>query len=142
MGKLARKIILILLRCVLGGILVYAGLIKAFAPAQFTVEIGNYRIVPAIVATGLALYLPWLEIFAGLTLIANRATRGGLLVLAMLLVVFICAVSSAWLRGLSISCGCFGAHLQTSNYSLLLLRDFALLAVATILIRTRNQSGP
>lgn len=138
---MARKIIFILLRCVLGGIFVYAGAIKAFDPAQFAVEIENYRLVSTIFATVLALYLPWLEIFAGLALIANRGARGGLILIAMLLVVFIGALSSAWFRGLSISCGCFGAHVQTSNYSFLVLRDFALLAIAAILLRARKQRG-
>lgn len=133
MGKLARKVILILLRGVLGGVFIYAGAMKALDPGPFAAEVENYRLVSGIVAAGFALYLPWLEIFAGLAVLTTVAARGGLVVLAMLLVVFIGALSSAWMRGLNISCGCLGTHFQTSSYALLLGRDWVLLVIAGIL---------
>jgi len=57
----------------------------------------------------------------------------------VLLGAFIIGVTSAWARGLSIDCGCFGgggavASDQT-RYGTELLRDGALLVVAAVLIR-------
>ena len=58
--------------------------------------------------------------------------------MAILLLVFIFAVASAWVRGLSIDCGCFGgggevAPGQTA-YGTELLRDAGLLLLALWLV--------
>ena len=52
--------------------------------------------------------LPVVEIALGIALIAGVFVRTAALVSALLLVVYIAGVASAWARGLQIDCGCFG----------------------------------
>jgi len=93
---------------IVGGIFVYAGVIKALDPVRFGLDIDNYKTLPWFVSVRLAFYLPWLEIFCGLALIFRFLYRGGLSILAALIAVFIGVTIAAKLRGLDITCGCFG----------------------------------
>ncbi len=93
---------------IVGGIFVYAGVSKVFDPAQFANDIDNYKTLPWFVSVRLAFYLPWLEIFCGLAVISRFFYRGGLSILTALLAVFIGVTIAAKLRGLDITCGCFG----------------------------------
>jgi hypothetical protein len=56
----------------------------------------------------LAMGLPPFEIACGLLLIGPWTRRVGSLAVAIVLVVFMIALSSALLRGLTLDCGCFG----------------------------------
>jgi hypothetical protein len=93
---------------IVGGIFIYAGVIKALDPVRFGLDIDNYKTLPWFVSVRLAFYLPWLEIFCGLALIFRFLYRGGLSILTALITVFIGATTAARLRGLDITCGCFG----------------------------------
>ena len=93
---------------IVGGIFVYAGVSKVFDPVQFANDIDNYKTLPWFVSVRLAFYLPWLEIFCGLAVISRFFYRGGLSILTALLAVFIGVTIAAKLRGLDITCGCFG----------------------------------
>jgi uncharacterized membrane protein len=112
------------------GIFLYAGISKITAPADFARAIELYRIVPHTPALITALYLPWLEIGCAFALFI-RALRGGALALLTLCsAVFTAAIASALVRGLDISCGCFGADGATGRTALLIsLARAALLAL-------------
>lgn len=119
---------IIALRRLLGGLFVFAGLMKALDPAEFANDIANYQLLPWSFAVGAAFYLPWLEILAGGMLIFGTWKAGALRILILLMLAFVQALFAAWLRRLNIHCGCFGSAFATSNYALLFLRDFAILA--------------
>src|SRR5438046_7270394 len=93
---------------IVGGIFIYAGVIKALDPIRFASDIDNYKILPWTISVQLAFYLPWLEIVCGLALIARRLYLGGLSILTLLTFIFIIATMVAKIRGLDITCGCFG----------------------------------
>jgi uncharacterized membrane protein YphA (DoxX/SURF4 family) len=93
---------------VLGAVFVYAGIVKALDPVQFASDIDNFKILPWPVSVALAFYLPWLEIFCGLGLVFRFFYRGALSILTALIVVFTASIIAAKLRGLDITCGCFG----------------------------------
>jgi uncharacterized membrane protein YphA (DoxX/SURF4 family) len=88
---------------------------------------------------------PFLEIALGLLLLAGLAVRLGAAIGAVLMLVFIAGIASAWARGLQIDCGCFskGGELgagQVPTYGREILRDLAFLVMAGILLvkpRTR-----
>jgi uncharacterized membrane protein YphA (DoxX/SURF4 family) len=101
---------------IVGGIFVYAGVSKVLDPAQFANDIDNYKTLPWFVSVRLAFYLPWLEIFCGLAVISRFFYRGGLSILTALLAVFIGATVAAKMRGLDITCGCFGHASQNWNF--------------------------
>ena len=113
---------------IVGGIFIYAGAIKALDPVRFATDIDNYKILPWTIAAGLAFYLPWLEIFCGVALITRRLYLGGLSVLIALVCVFTVATIAAKVRGLDITCGCFGHASQHWSFSGHLALDLVVLA--------------
>ena len=113
---------------IVGGVFVYAGALKALDPIGFASDIDNYKILPWTISVGLAFYLPWLEILCGLALIARRLYLGGLSILTALVSIFMIATIAAKIRGLDITCGCFGHASKNWNFSGHLALDLALLA--------------
>jgi len=113
---------------VLAGIFIYAGAIKAFDPIRFASDIDNYKILQWTIATGLAFYLPWLEILCGVALIVRRLYLGGLSILTALVCVFTVATIAAKVRGLDITCGCFGHASKNWSFSGHIALDLAILA--------------
>ena len=79
-----------------------------FDPVQFASDIDNYKLLPWPVSVALAFYLPWLEIFCALGLVFRFLYRGALSILSASIVVFTLATIAAKVRGLDITCGCFG----------------------------------
>jgi putative oxidoreductase len=113
---------------VVGGIFICAGAIKAVDPIRFANDIDNYKILPWTTGVGLAFYLPWLEVLCGVTLIFRVLYRGGLSILVALIGVFIAATIAAKIRGLDITCGCFGHASKNWSFSTHLALDLAILA--------------
>src|SRR6266853_6859384 len=122
---------------IVGCVFIYAGAIKVLDPVQFANDIDNYKILPWMIAVGLAFYLPWLEVFCGLALILRRLYLGGLSILTALIAVFLGATIAAKFRGLDITCGCFGHASQHWNVSVHLALDLLLL-VALIFLLLRS----
>jgi len=118
---------------IVGGIFVYAGVVKVLDPVQFANDIDNYKTLPWFVSVRLAVYLPWLEIFCGLALIFRFLYRGGLLILTALILVFMGATIAAKARGLDITCGCFGHASKNWNFSTHLGLDLLILLAAVVL---------
>ena len=118
---------------IIGGIFIYAGVIKAMDPVGFANDIDNYKILPWPLTVRLAFYLPWLEILCGLAMILGLLYRGGLLILTMLISIFIIASVIAKARGLDITCGCFGHASKYLSFFGHLALDFVLLAVLVAL---------
>ena len=121
---------------VVGGIFIYAGVIKVLDPVQFANDIDNYKALPWFVSVRLAFYLPWLEIFCGLAVVFRLLYRGGLSILTGLIFVFTGATVAAKARGLDITCGCFGHASQHWSFSQHIAVDVVLFAaLVTALIR-------
>src|SRR6266404_8649521 len=118
----------------IGGVFIYAGAIKALDPIRFANDIDNYKVLPWAISVRLAFYLPWLEIFCGLALIARRLYFGGLSILAALVFIFVIATVFAKIRGLDISCGCFGHVSKSWNLPAHLALDFVLLIFLLLLL--------
>jgi hypothetical protein len=125
---------------IVGGIFIYAGAIKVLDPVQFAIDIDNYKILPWTISVGLAFYLPWLEMFSGLALIVRRLYLGGLSILTALVAVFLVATIAAKVRGLDITCGCFGHASQNWNFPTHLAIDLAILG-ALLALSFRVASG-
>jgi putative oxidoreductase len=98
-----------LLRVGVGALFLYAGIAKGLSPAGFAEDIANYRMLPGALVPLVAVTLPWMEILAGMALVTGWGVRGGALVVAGMLVVFAVGIGQALIRGIDLSCGCFGA---------------------------------
>ena len=96
-------------------------------PAEFASDIDNYKILPWPVSVALAFYLPWLEIFCALGLIFRCFYRGALSILTGLIVVFTLSTIAAKVRGLDITCGCFGHASQHWSFPAHLATNLAIL---------------
>lgn len=110
-------------RLILAGLFIYAGTIKLIQPDTFLSDIESYRMMPYALAWLTAFYLPPLEIVFGLGLLLPKFRKPSAYLLLLLTVVFILAITAAWLRGLDISCGCFGSSEEPANYLWLIVRD-------------------
>jgi len=131
------------LRFLVGGVFLVAGGLKVLDPARFAADIDHFRLLPYFAVAPLALYLPWLEIICGLAVFVGAARRSALVLLFALTVVFIAAITSAWLRGLDIRCGCFGAA-STAPLAYDLVFDVVLFGALFWLLRVecRPESSP
>ena len=129
----SRSILWRIVALIIGGIFIYAGVIKAMDPIAFANDIDNYKILPWPLVVRLAFYLPWLELLCGLALILRFFYRGGLFILTGLTFVFIAASVIAKVRGLDITCGCFGHASKNWNFSGHLALDLAILAALSAL---------
>ena len=126
---------------VIGALFVYAGVVKIIDPVEFARDIDNYKMMSWPIGVGLALYLPWLEIFCGLALITRILFRGGVFIVTALMSVFIVVSIVAKARGLDVSCGCFGHASKYLNFSWHLALDFLLLG-ALLLLWKRPVTAP
>ena len=122
----------------LAAVFLVSGVLKAIDPDGTYVAVRAYDVLPKAAVPVVAGVLPWLEIALGLLLLAGFATRAVAVAAAGLLLVFVAGVAQAWVRGLSIDCGCFGGggvvdEGQTA-YGSELLRDAGLLLLAGWLI--------
>ena len=111
-----------------GAVFVYAGIVKVADPMRFASDINNYQIIPWSIGVRLAFYLPWLEILCGFALILRRLYLGGLSILTALISIFIVATIAAKVRGIDITCGCFGHASKNWSFTSHLAMDLAILA--------------
>ncbi|CAB4786122.1 MAG: DoxX family membrane protein [Actinobacteria bacterium] len=102
------NLLALLARVILGGALLVAGGLKALHPYQAAAAVRAYELLPVSVANPVGYALPWIEIGVGFILILGLYIRLGALLGAGMMLIFIIGVGSAWARGLSIDCGCFG----------------------------------
>ncbi len=127
---------------IIGGIFIYAGILKVLDPVGFANDIDNYKTLPWVFGVRLAFYLPWLEILCGIGLITRKLYFGGLFLLTGLTGIFIVASIVAKSRGIDITCGCFGHVSKNWSFAQHLSLDLLLLAalLALLLLNRRTQT--
>ncbi|MEO7944047.1 MAG: MauE/DoxX family redox-associated membrane protein [Marmoricola sp.] len=98
----------LLARLIVGGIWIWAGLLKLPHPEESVTAVRAYQLLSLSLADGLGGVLPMLEVVVGACLVVGLLARatGGLSALMQL--AFIIGIASVWSRGISINCGCFG----------------------------------
>jgi uncharacterized membrane protein YphA (DoxX/SURF4 family) len=130
---LKNKTLLVVFRLVLGGLFVYAGVVKVLDPLGFAQDIRNYRLVGQSLSFIAAIVLPWLEILAGVALAAGVWKRASALIISGLLVFFILLTLVTIARGLDVECGCFGALSRKSGFGVI-LEDLGMLFMGLCLL--------
>ena len=125
-------------RVVLGGVFLVAGALKIIDPQSAVAAVRAYELLPESMAMIVGWGQPFVEVALGGLLLAGIATRTVAAVSGLLLVIFIGAVVSAAVRGLSIDCGCFGGGGPVppgqTAYGIEILRDLGLLLLALWLV--------
>jgi uncharacterized membrane protein YphA (DoxX/SURF4 family) len=123
----------------LAAVFLTAGGLKVGDLAASGRAVNAYQLMSYDAAKLVGAVQPFLEIALGLLLLAGLATRLSAAIAAVLLVVFIGGIASAWAQGLQIDCGCFskGGELtggRTAQYGPEILRDVGFLVLAGILL--------
>jgi uncharacterized membrane protein YphA (DoxX/SURF4 family) len=113
------RAVLLVFRVVVGGLFIYAGVLKIVDPLGFARDIENYRLVPGGIAFLTALVLPWVEALSGAALVIGIFKRTSAGLIALMLVLFIGLVAVTMARGLDVDCGCFGALGRKAGWTLL-----------------------
>jgi len=127
---------------IVAGVFIYAGAIKALDPVQFASDIDNYKIFPWPISVALAFYLPWLEIFCGFALVGRLLYRGALSILMALVLMFTLVTIAAKVRGLDITCGCFGHASQNWSFPSHLATNLGILAALVVLWVSNRSPKP
>jgi uncharacterized membrane protein YphA (DoxX/SURF4 family) len=141
-----RDLVGLLARLVLGGVILVAGALKVASPAVSARAVQAYQLLPFDVAAYVGYALPIVEVIVGLLLVLGLFTRSAAAVGGLLMVAFVIGIASAWARGLSIDCGCFGEggtiDPSQTKYLEEILRDVGLLLCAVwLVIRPRAAYG-
>ena len=131
--------LLTFIRIALGGIWIYAGLVKITDIDQTNLTIRAFEIVPISWAKPMSYGLPAVEIALGLMLVVGLAVRWMAALSALFLLLYTGAIASAAARGLRIDCGCFsqGGQLDantSTRYTLDILRDTGLFLLSALLV--------
>ena len=104
----------LLARFILGAVFIYASLDKIADPVGFSTNIDNYHISPIAINNLAALILPWIELIIGLSLITGVFLDGASILTIGLLAFFIFIITQAYMRGISLECGCFKTAVDPS----------------------------
>jgi putative oxidoreductase len=130
-------------RLILAGLFLWAGIRKVIEPGLFLQDLESYELLPYRWAWLISIWLPFLEIAAAAALLTTRRwAQAGAVVIGCMLLAFLAAILSAWARGLTLSCGCFGSSTEPANYSWLVVRDLLMLGLAGgIMVTTKETNG-
>ena len=123
-------------RLFLGAIWLWAAVSKLGNPRDFVETVRAYDVTWEWLSKAIGYGLPVLEFGVGVLLVLGVATRLAAAVSAFLFFIFLIALVQAAARGLKLECGCFGTGGESlsTQYTIDILRDIGLLAVAAYLI--------
>jgi uncharacterized membrane protein YphA (DoxX/SURF4 family) len=119
----------------IGAYFILAALGKIGDLGSFALQVHNFRIVPVWSENLVAMWLPWVELLAGLALVLGVRARSGALVTFVLLVAFTAGVGLAMARGLDFECGCFGTSDHTRVGAFKLLQNIVWTVIAWLALR-------
>ena len=124
----------LILRLFLGGMFVYAAWDKVLEPSSFAMAVRGYKLIPFSLSNLFALCVSWTELVAGVMLILGIFPRKAAGAIAILLVMFIVAITTTLVRGMVVDCGCFGKDGGSSTSWLLIVRNVGLLFGAYLIM--------
>ncbi len=132
----------LLARLVVGGVWIWAGVLKLPDPEGSVTAVRAYQLLPPELADVVGRLLPTLEIVVGACLVLGLLTRGVGLLSALMQAAFIAGIASVWARGIAINCGCFGDGGPDPDafdkYPWEIARDSGLLLASLLLVWLRR----
>ena len=117
----------------LGALFVYAGAMKLCDVAAFANLLSRFEMLPDISLPFFSVAIPLAECVIGSFLAFSRWMRLSAFAVSAMLVVFIVALAQAAVRGLDVSCGCFGGA-SSDGIASAIVRDVFLLVISTWLM--------
>ncbi|MGC0364732.1 putative membrane protein YphA (DoxX/SURF4 family) [Rhodococcus sp. 27YEA15] len=132
------RIVSLLARLGLAAVWLISGVIKFVDPVQTKIAVRGYQLLPESLVGPVATALPLIEIVLGLLILVGLAVRACAGASVLVLAALVATIISAWARGLSIDCGCFGgggaADVDGWDYLQEILRDLGFIALAVWLV--------
>lgn len=129
------RVISALCRFGLAAVWLVSGWLKITNPMETVQSVRAYELLSPDMAQLVGTALPPVELALGVLLLGGIFLRAAAGASAALLLVFIAGIISAWARGLSIDCGCFGsggANPDVTGWTYMseILRDLLFIAMA------------
>jgi uncharacterized membrane protein YphA (DoxX/SURF4 family) len=116
---LQNRNVLLIFRLIVGGVFIWAGISKIADPLSFAQNVRNYQLVGPALSFLTAIFLPWVELIAGMWIIIGIYPRSSALLISCLLMFFILLVLITMARGLDVDCGCFGTFSRRADWQLI-----------------------
>lgn len=120
-------------RLVVGGVLVYAAILKIIHPQQFYLSVLAYNLVGKELSKVIALWLPWVELLAGAGIIGMIWYKANLRLAQLMYAGFTIVLIVTLFRGMTTNCGCFGSAGGSVSW-LHVLGDVVLYFLTTLLV--------
>lgn len=118
--------------------MLYASFSKIAEPKDFATLVDNYQFLPYALTNLMAILLPWVELYVGMSLILGIFVDGATLLTMGMMLMFIIALSQATIRGLDIECGCFTGASKVGVRRI--LEDILWLAMTIIVWRRKENA--
>ena len=134
------SMILLLLRILFGAFFIWSGIAKVKDPIEFAEAVRNFDLIGDPLAPAMALFIPWVEVIAGIAIMWDKFAKGGSGILTGSLAVFTGAIIIAWARGLDITCGCFGGT-EELNYPVKVAQNLGLLLLGGFLFYVTERTS-
>jgi uncharacterized membrane protein YphA (DoxX/SURF4 family) len=122
----ARPWIGLAIRLAAAGVWLAAGVAKIADLEHFDQQVAQYDLLPHTLVGPFAYALPFVEALVGLYLLVGLLIRPAAALACVLMAVFLFAQAQAWIRGLTLDCGCFGSLTHERVGAATILRDLAL----------------
>lgn len=123
----------VLMRLVLGGVFLWAGVVKIPDLELFSYTVRAYNLLPEFLILPVTILVPYLECVIGLCLILGFWTHASALIASGLLIAFASALGTKIYQGVNMSCGCFGFGTERGSLEWVLLQDVLLLLFALMI---------
>lgn len=116
----------------LAAVWLYTGVIKMRDPMAFQQSVRAYQLFSPGIESLIAQLLPPTEVALGLLLLLGLFLRQVSAVTGLIMIGFMAGITSAWVRGLHIDCGCFSTSgsYNPNTYAFALIRDLLFLTMA------------
>lgn len=124
----------IALRVSMGLVFVVSGTMKAIEPRSFIGTIQAFDLIPDPLVPFTAFTVVTGELFLGTLLLLGIAHRAAGTALIAVLMLFSAAIISALVRGIELSCGCFGAASDEPIGPWTILRNTLIILLLCIII--------
>lgn len=133
----------LVLQIQIGGVLLAAAWTKvAIAPRQRVEWLATLRVLPAWLLWPVAVALPIVETGVGVAVLTGAFGSASPISAATLLALFTVVIAGAVVRGLEVTCGCFGALSSGEMISgRQIMRNLVLIAVSVLLIFNPDRIG-
>ena len=123
----------VLMRLILGGVFLWAGIIKIPDLELFSYTVRAYNLLPEFLILPVTILVPWLECVIGLCLILGFWMQASTLIASGLLIAFAGALGTKIYQGVNMSCGCFGFGTDRGSLEWVLFQDVLLLSFALMI---------